>query len=44
MLTWDGRGVQEDRWSDDDYFEYTDAEEIWWMELPEPPKKGVSHE
>lgn len=45
VLTWDGLGVREDRWSDDeDYFENTDAEEIWWMELPEPPKKGVSHE
>lgn len=45
VLTWDGLGVREDRWSDDaDYFECTDAEDIWWMELPEPPKKGVSHE
>lgn len=39
VLTWDGLGVQEDRWSDDaDYFEYTDAEEIWWREMPEPPE------
>lgn len=45
VLTWDGLGVHEDRWLDDeDYFENTDAEDIWWMELPEPPQKGASHE
>lgn len=45
VIVWDGRGVYEDRWSDDaDYFEYADAEEIWWMAMPEPPTKGVSHE
>lgn len=45
VLTWDGRGIYEDRWSDDaDYFEYADAEEIWWMAMPEPPTKGESHE
>ncbi len=39
VLTWDGLGVHEDRWSDDaDYFECTDAEEIWWREMPEPPE------
>lgn len=39
VLTWDGRGVHEDRWSDDaDYFECTDAKEIWWREMPEPPE------
>lgn len=39
VLTWDGRGVHEDRWSDDaDYFECTDAEEIWWRAMPEPPE------
>ncbi|MBD8915963.1 MAG: hypothetical protein EGR77_08235 [Pseudobutyrivibrio sp.] len=39
VLTWDGLGVQEDRWSDDaDYFESTDAKEIWWREMPEPPE------
>ena len=39
VLTWDGRGVHEDRWSDDaDYFESTDAKEIWWIEMPEPPE------
>ena len=38
VLTWDGLGVHEDRWSDDaDYFESTDAKEIWWREMPEPP-------
>lgn len=44
VLTWDGISVEFDRWSDDDYFEYTDAEEIWWMELPEPPKKGLAND
>ena len=45
VLTWDGIGVEFDRWSDDeDSFEHTDAEEIWWMEFPEPPQKGTSHE
>ena len=39
VLTWDGLGVQEDRWSDDaDYFESTDAKEIWWRQMPEPPE------
>lgn len=39
VLTWDGRGVHEDRWSDDaDYLECTDAKEIWWREMPEPPE------
>lgn len=39
VLTWDGLGVHEDRWSDDaDYFESTDAKEIWWREMPEPPE------
>ena len=39
VLTWDGLGVHEDRWSDDaDYFECTDAKEIWWREMPEPPE------
>lgn len=39
VLTWDGLGVHEDRWSDDaDYFESTDAEEIWWRAMPEPPE------
>lgn len=39
VLTWDGRGVHEDRWSDDaDYFECTDAKEIWWRQMPEPPE------
>lgn len=39
VLTWDGRGVHEDRWSDDaDYFESTDAKEIWWRDMPEPPE------
>lgn len=39
VLTWDGLGVHEDRWSDDaNYFESTDAEEIWWREMPEPPE------
>ena len=38
VLTWDGLEVHEDRWSDDaDYFESTDAKEIWWREMPEPP-------
>ena len=33
VLTWDGIGVELDRWSDDeDHFENTDAEDIWWME------------
>lgn len=45
VIVWDGRGIYEDRWSDDaDYFEYADAEEIWWMAMPEPPTKGESHE
>lgn len=39
VLTWDGLGVHEDRWSDDaDYFESTDAKEIWWKDMPEPPE------
>lgn len=39
LLTWDGLGVHEDRWSDDaDYFESTDAKEIWWKDMPEPPE------
>ena len=39
VLTWDGLGVREDRWSDDaDYFESTDAKEIWWRQMPEPPE------
>lgn len=39
VLTLDGLGVQEDRWSDDaDYFESTDAKEIWWRKMPEPPE------
>lgn len=39
VLTWDGLGVHEDRWSDDaDYFENTDAKEIWWRKMPEPPE------
>ena len=39
VLTWDGLGVHEDRWSDDaDYFESTDAKEIWWRKMPEPPE------
>jgi len=45
VLTWDGIGVELDRWSDDeDYFENTDAEDIWWMELPEPPQRGANYE
>lgn len=39
VLTWDGLGGHEDRWSDDaDYFESADAKEIWWREMPEPPE------
>lgn len=45
VLTWDGIGVELDRWSDDeDHFENTDAEDIWWMELPEPPQRGENYE
>ncbi len=41
VLTWDGLDIEFDRWSDDaEYFEYTDADEIWWMELPKPPGGG----
>ena len=45
VLTWDGIGVELDRWSDDEeHFENTDAEDIWWMELPEPPQRGENYE